>query len=57
MVMIDREEYTHDETRGNSRDTFLRVRAPKLGRNRSHERKPASAPGGIRQRRNKHWVW
>ena len=40
-----------------SKRTNKVVKRPKASRRRTPGPKPASAPGGIRQRRNKRWSW
>jgi hypothetical protein len=48
------DEQSHDETGKLLRETY-RVRRASASRRRS--RKKNSIPGGMRQRRNKHWNW
>jgi hypothetical protein len=48
------EELSRDESIKSERETY-RSRRSSLSRRRS--RKTAAVPGGIRQRRNKHWNW
>jgi hypothetical protein len=48
------DEISHDESSKLRRETY-RVRRASASRRRS--RKKVTAPGGMRQRRNKHWSW
>jgi len=51
------DEFELEEDKGKRQDTF-RVRRSTASRSRKNaDRGKASAPGGIRQRRNKHWNW
>jgi hypothetical protein len=58
MVLMyeDTSEITY-KARSESRDSFYRLRSPKAVRGNRGIRRNAAAPGGIRQRRNKHWNW
>ena len=51
--------YLHDDLvdRDGVRRKQQRVRDPSLVRRRKQPPNKARAPGGIRQRRNKHWTW
>jgi hypothetical protein len=48
------DDVSHDENSKSRRETY-RVRRASASRRRS--RKKAAIPGGVRQRRNKHWNW
>ena len=52
--MSSYEEMSHDESGKLRRETY-RVRRASASRRRS--RKKGIVPGGVRQRRNKHWSW
>jgi len=57
MEHLDNYEYLVQGPNMARRESFVRLRPPQPARQSRKAKRPTTGPGGVRQRRNKHWNW